>query len=53
MDSTHSQSRGLVTYVFEVHRKGSVDNLIVNLQKALNNPTVQKIIAVSDPKKAQ
>lgn len=39
---------GVVTYVFEVHRKGSVDSLILNLQKALNNPTVQRIIAVSD-----
>ena len=39
---------GVVTYVFEVHKKGSIDSLIVNLQKALNNPTVQKIIAVSD-----
>ena len=42
---------GVVTYVFEVHRKGSVDSLIVNLQKALNNLTVQRIIAVSDQKR--
>lgn len=39
---------GLVTYVFEVHKGGSIDSLIINLQRALNNPTVQKIIAVSD-----
>lgn len=39
---------GMVTYVFEVHRSGSVDSLILNLQKALNTPTVQKVIAVSD-----
>jgi len=39
---------GVVTYVFEVHKRGSIDSLILNLQKALNNPTVQKIIAVSD-----
>ncbi|MGB7533030.1 MAG: hypothetical protein WA977_08685 [Halobacteriota archaeon] len=39
---------GAVTYIFEVHRKGSIDSLILNLQRALNNPTVQKIIAVSD-----
>lgn len=38
---------GVVTYVFEVHKSGSIDSLILNLQKALNNPTVQKIIAVS------
>lgn len=39
---------GVVTYVFEVHKKGSIDSLILNLQKALNNPTVQKIIAISN-----
>jgi len=39
---------GVVTYVFEVHKKGSIDSLILNLQRALNNPTVQKIIAVPD-----
>lgn len=39
---------GVVTYVFEVHKRGSIDSLILNLQRALNNPTVQKIIAVSD-----
>lgn len=39
---------GMVTYVFEVHRSGSIDSLILNLQKALNAPTVQKVIAVSD-----
>ena len=39
---------GIVTYIFEVHKNGSIDSLILNLQKALNNPTVQKIIAVSD-----
>lgn len=39
---------GMVTYVFEVHRSGSIDSLILNLQKALNAPSVQKVIAVSD-----
>jgi hypothetical protein len=39
---------GVVTYVFEIHKRGSIDSLILNLQRALNNPTVQKIIAVSD-----
>ena len=38
---------GVITYVFEVHRKGSIDSLILNLQKAISNPTVQKVIAVS------
>lgn len=32
---------GVVTYIFEVHKKGSIDSLILNLEKALNNPTVQ------------
>jgi hypothetical protein len=39
---------GIVNYVFEVHKGGSIDSLIVNLQKSKRNPTVQKIIAVSD-----
>jgi len=44
---------GMITYVFEVHRKGSIDSLLLNLQKATNNPTVQKVIAVSDEKQIQ
>lgn len=39
---------GVVTYVFEVQKSGSIDSLILNLQKAKNSPTVQKVIAVSD-----
>jgi hypothetical protein len=39
---------GVVTYVFEVQKGGSIDSLILNLQKAKNSPTVQKVIAVSD-----
>jgi hypothetical protein len=39
---------GMVTYVFEVHRLGSIDSLLLNLQKAKSSPTVQKVIAVSD-----
>ena len=39
---------GMVTYVFEVHRSGSIDSLLLNLQRAKSNPTVQKVIAVSD-----
>ena len=39
---------GMVTYVFEVHRSGSIDSLLLNLQKAKGSPTVQKVIAVSD-----
>jgi len=44
---------GVVTYVFEVHKSGSIDSLILNLQKAKRNPTVQKIIAVSDKKQLE
>jgi hypothetical protein len=39
---------GRVIYVFEVQTKGSVDSLIVNLLKSLNNPAVQGVVAVSD-----
>lgn len=39
---------GIVRYVFEVHKAGSIDSLVLNLQKAKRNPTVQKVIAVSD-----
>lgn len=41
---------GRVVYVFEVQTKGSIDSLIVNLLKSLNNPAVQGIVAVSDSK---
>ena len=40
---------GSVKYVFEVQHKGSIDSLLVNLLKATNDPTVQKLIIVSDP----
>lgn len=39
---------GLVKYVFEVHKNGSIDSLLLNLQKAKSNQSVQKVIAVSD-----
>jgi hypothetical protein len=41
---------GRVIYVFEVQTKGSVDSLMMNLLKSLNNPAVQGIVAVSDKK---
>jgi len=44
---------GVVTYVFEVHKKGSIDSLILNLQKALSNPTVQKLIAATNQKQIE
>lgn len=39
---------GRVIYVFEVQTKGSLDSLMMNLLKSLNNPAVQGIVAVSD-----
>jgi hypothetical protein len=44
---------GRVIYVFEVQTKGSHDSLILNLIKALNNPAVQGVVAVSDPKQLE
>jgi len=38
----------VVSYVFEVHRGGSIDSLILNLQRAKNNPTVQKLVVVAN-----
>ena len=39
---------GRVVYVFEVQTKGSIDSLILNLLKAVNNPAVQAVVAVSE-----
>jgi len=39
---------GRVIYVFEVQTKGSIDSLILNLLKSLNNAAVQGVVAVSD-----
>ncbi|GMV92426.1 MAG: hypothetical protein AMXMBFR82_22040 [Candidatus Hydrogenedentota bacterium] len=39
---------GRVIYVFEVQTKGSLDSLNLNLLKALKNPAVQGVVAVSD-----
>lgn len=39
---------GKVIYAFEVQTHGSIDSLILNLQKATNNFAVQAIVAVSD-----
>lgn len=44
---------GRVIYVFEVQTKGSIDSLIVNLLKSLNNPAVQGVVAVSDAKQIE
>ena len=39
---------GRVIYVFEVQTRGSIDSLMMNLLKALNNAAVQGVVAVSD-----
>lgn len=39
---------GELRYVFEVHVKGSIDSLLLNLMKASQDPAVQKVIAVAD-----
>lgn len=39
---------GRAVYVFEVQTGGSIDSLLMNLLKSLNNPAVQGIVAVSD-----
>jgi len=39
---------GRIIYVFEVQTKGSIDSMILNLLKSLNNPSVQGVVAVSD-----
>ncbi len=44
---------GKVMYAFEVQSKGSIDSLLLNLQKANNNSAVQGIIAVSDEKQLE
>jgi len=44
---------GEVNYVFEVHRSGSIDSLLLNLQKANSAPSVQKVVAISDTKQLE
>jgi len=44
---------GTVTYGFEVHKSGSIDSLLLNLQKASATPTVQRVVAVSDDKQLE
>jgi hypothetical protein len=44
---------GRVIYVFEVQTGGNIDSLIVNLIRALNNPAVQGVVAVSEPRQLE
>lgn len=39
---------GTISYAFEVQDRGSIDSLLLNLQKAQKNPTVQKLVVVSN-----
>ena len=39
---------GRVIFVFEVQSKGSIDSLLLNLLKSLNNPAVQGVVAVGN-----
>lgn len=38
---------GTISYAFEVHRKGSRDSAILNLQRVKRDSTIQKVIVVS------
>jgi hypothetical protein len=38
---------GTIAYAFEVHRKGSRDSAILNLQRVRRDPAIQKVIVVS------
>ena len=39
---------GVIKYVFEVHKSGSIDSAILNLMKAKKDQSVQKIVIVSN-----
>ena len=41
---------GTISYAFEVHRRGSRDSAILNLQRVRRDPTVQKVVLVSTKK---
>lgn len=41
---------GRAKFVFEVHRHGSIDSLILNLQRSRSNPAVRATVAVSNTK---
>lgn len=45
---------GIITYAFEVHKSGSRDSAILNLQRIFNaDPTVQKVVIVSIDKELE
>lgn len=44
---------GTIAYAFEVHRKGSRDSAILNLQRVRRDPAIQKVVIVSSEKELQ
>lgn len=49
--STRVANLGKISYAFEVHRSGSPDSAILNLQKTKNtDPTIQKVVIVATKK---
>lgn len=38
---------GTIAYAFEIHRKGSRDSAILNLQRVKRDPSIQKVVIVS------
>jgi len=44
---TRVANLGTISYAFEVHRKGSRDSAILNLQRVRRDPTIQKVVLVS------
>jgi hypothetical protein len=44
---TRVANLGTISYAFEVHRKGSRDSAILNLQRIRRDPTIQKVVIVS------
>lgn len=44
---------GSIKYLFKVHVGGSIDSLVLNLQKATSDHTVQKLVVVADKEMLQ
>ena len=44
---------GAVAYAFEVHKSGSRDSVILNLQRCKADPTIQKVVIVSTEKELE
>jgi hypothetical protein len=44
---------GTIAYAFEVHKGGSRDSAILNLQKVKRDPTIQKVVIVSSEKELE